>query len=170
MTTKTLPENTGEDAALVLESMGEELRLLLPSRPEVDDATSLTSSDAPLTRFDPPRYFAGFTHSWPTLREAELILWVRKSAPTLPAVAVRSFARRYVVYEARQESTERFDWILAYHIWEGAVNREAYESAVAEGEIPGFTDITTLFWTSFALPRSGAWLPLEQEGAEENKP
>ncbi|MDA1270555.1 MAG: hypothetical protein O3A93_04765 [Chloroflexi bacterium] len=73
---------------------------------------------------------------WPTLRDAVRFLWVRKAAPTLPPFAVGSIARRYLLHEARGESTESLDYILAYRIWESSDAFDHYLNAIDQELVP----------------------------------
>ena len=99
----------GEDAATVLDSLVCEMHMLQAEIP------------------------------WPTIREAELILWVRKAAPSLPAERAPNLARYYLIYEARKESTARLDWTLAHGLWQSDLQLAAYKHAVTQGWIPGLS-------------------------------
>ena len=104
-----VPRNmVGEDARLVLESM------------------STTEQGMGLLN-------AG----WPTTREAECILWIRKSAPTLPAIAARIFAIYYLVNEDDPIKRQMLEWMIAYRIWEGEEKWKEYRRMVEAGYIPG---------------------------------
>jgi hypothetical protein len=84
---------------------------------------------------------------WPTAREAELILWVRKVIPDLPAERAPRIARFYLIYEARKENTQVLDWALVHRVWrpEGLAH---YKRAATQGWIPA--------------------LPWKEENEEEN--
>jgi hypothetical protein len=71
---------------------------------------------------------------WPTQAEAEHIVWVKRTAPTMPAALVWQVARRYMVYEARQVQPMRLAWFLAFRPWESAENKDAYFAAVPPDE------------------------------------
>jgi hypothetical protein len=69
---------------------------------------------------------------WPTRAEAERLLWVRRAAPTMDLELAWRFARRYLLYEVQQVSTERLDWYLTFRPWEGTENKDAYFKAVPQ--------------------------------------
>jgi hypothetical protein len=90
----------GEDAALVLEVMAE------------------------VHRSWPKEPFPKFTK-----REAKLIRWVRKAAPTLPPSSCYFIARLYLVCESKGENIEHLDRFLALRLWERLDNPKVYEEA-----------------------------------------
>jgi hypothetical protein len=90
---------------------------------------------------------------WPTVREAELILWVTKVAPDLPASRAPRVARFYLIYEARKESTQVLDWALIHKAWtpEGVAH---HLRAAIQGWIPA------LPWREEAVDETS---PMSQE-------
>ena len=71
---------------------------------------------------------------WPTQAEAERILWIRQTAPTLPLELVWRLTRRYIIYESQQLHTKRLAWYLAFKPWESDANKELYFKMVPEQE------------------------------------
>ena len=56
------------------------------------------------------------TH-WPTKREAERILWVRRAAPTLPPLIAWALTRFILMREDRGESTRALEMFLGFRCW-----------------------------------------------------
>ena len=54
---------------------------------------------------------------WPTKREAERILWVRRAAPTLPPLIAWALTRFILMREDRGESTRPLEMFLGYRCW-----------------------------------------------------
>ena len=71
---------------------------------------------------------------WPTVAEAERILWVKRAAPTLPIEDVWRIMRRYMAHEPKQRSTEYLAVYLAFQSWKGPEAEKEYFAAVPEGE------------------------------------
>jgi hypothetical protein len=63
---------------------------------------------------------------WPTRAEAQRILWIRQTAPTLLLELVWRLTRRYIIYESQQLPTKRLAWYLAFKPWESDANKELY--------------------------------------------
>ena len=82
---------------------------------------------------------------WPTNREADRILWVRKAAPTLPAIAARLLARYYLVYEDDPEQRQVLDWMITYRIWRSKAAWDEYRRMVDHRYIPGFDDNARIY-------------------------
>ena len=72
--------------------------------------------------------------TWPTRVEAERILWVRETAPSLPLELVWRLTRRYIVYGSQQLPTKRLAWYLAFKPWESEANKEVYFKVVPDQE------------------------------------
>jgi hypothetical protein len=71
---------------------------------------------------------------WPTLAEAERILWIRQTAPRLSLELAWRLTRRYIIYEAQQLPLKRLAWYLAFKPWESDANKELYFKMVPEQE------------------------------------
>jgi hypothetical protein len=71
---------------------------------------------------------------WPTQAEAERILWIRQTAPTLTLELVWRLTRRYIIYKAQQLPTKRLAWYLAFKPWQSDANIELYFKMVPEQE------------------------------------
>jgi hypothetical protein len=95
---------------------------------------------------------------WPTVDEATQMLWIHKFAPTYPPEMVPTLARYFLLYRARNESTEPLYWALIYQTWVEGKPLEAYHNSINEGLIP-----------PPLLPRGaeGGQLPQEGQDAEE---
>ena len=82
---------------------------------------------------------------WPTNQEAARILWVRKAAPTLPAIAARMFARYYLVYEDDPENRQILDWMITYRIWTSKAAWDEYRRMVDHRDIPGVEENARIY-------------------------
>ena len=71
---------------------------------------------------------------WPTNAEAERILWIRQTAPTLPLELVWRLTRRYMIYEAQQLPTKRLAWYLTFKPWQSDANKELYFKVIPEAD------------------------------------
>jgi hypothetical protein len=71
---------------------------------------------------------------WPTRREADHILWIKQTAPTLPLELTWRLTHRRIIHEAQQLPAQRIGWYLAFKPWQNGVNKDLYFKMVPERE------------------------------------
>ena len=82
---------------------------------------------------------------WPTNQEADRILWLRKAAPTLPAIAARMFAGYYLVSEDDPDKRQILDWMIIYRIWRKKAAWDEYRRMINNGYIPGLDENARIY-------------------------
>jgi hypothetical protein len=89
-----------------------------------------------------------------TRAEAKQILWIRKAAPTLPAVDAFNLARVYILKLADPAGV---DWYLAMRPWESPELEAAYLEGVEHGGVPRLHPIAATTWQSLRVAHERLW-------------
>ena len=125
---------------------GEDARLVLESLATTDKGMGLRNA------------------GWPTNWEADRILWLRKAAPTLPAVPARIFAGYYSVSEDDPDKRQILDWMISYRIWRSKAAWDEYRRMINNRKIPGL-DKNSRIYHCIAFEYMGCYPSYGEENA-----
>ena len=89
------------------------------------------------------------TMPWPTELEAKRILWVCKTAPSMPPDMAWAVAMFYLMREARQESARTLDWFIGFGGWETNDDWKIYEEVMGRLELEQGIRYLTDLWLKY---------------------